>query len=193
MFDLQLIQCPISTQCGVVSVVERSDDVSRGPSDKGVGGNIFGDHRPCRHNRIPTHRYTADYPRAGCNPDASLDHDGLGHNVRAPCRWHDGVARRDNARVRSNHNIITDTDPGKIVERAVLIYEHMSTDMDFPAASYEEGWSQAEAIIDLSAGQLTEQSQDFIDVIERQAIECGVILIALLVSANMASASDVPM
>lgn len=66
------------------------------------------------------------------------------------------MARRDDVHVWPDHHVIPNIDPRKVIDRAVLIYEYPSTDMNFLAAGRVEGRNEAEMLIDVSAGQLAE-------------------------------------
>jgi len=45
-----------------------------------------------------------------------------------------GVARRDEAHVRSDHRIVPDVESAKVIESAILVYEDILSDADFVPA-----------------------------------------------------------
>jgi hypothetical protein len=78
--------------------------------------------------------HPADNRYASCDPDVSLNSDGLSNCSGAALRRFKGMARRDDAYVRSDHHIVGNVQATKVIESAVLIYEDISSDADFVAA-----------------------------------------------------------
>jgi hypothetical protein len=115
----------------VPSVANRANDPRRISSDKSIRGNVLGDYRTCRDDRILAYCYASDDSRAGCDPDAFLNHDGLSDCGGASLRGFKGMARRDDAHVRPDHHIVFDVEAAKVIESAVLIYEDIMPDADF--------------------------------------------------------------
>ncbi len=70
-------EVPVSTLADVPSVANRTNDPRRISSDKSIRGNVLGDYRTCRDDRILAYGYATDDGRAGCDPHAFLNHDGL--------------------------------------------------------------------------------------------------------------------
>src|SRR5258708_4628387 len=119
-------------------VANRTNDPRRISSDKGIRGNVLGDYRTRSHNRVFAYRHPADNGCAGCDPDVSLNHDGLSDCGGASRRRFKGMARRDDAHVRPDHHMVRDVESPKVIESAVLIYEDIMPDADFvPAGSVE--------------------------------------------------------
>jgi hypothetical protein len=91
----------------------------------------FGNYRTRSHNRVFTYCHSTDNRCAGCDPDASLNHDGLFDCGGAALGRFKGMARRDDAHVRPDHDIVRDVEPIKVIESAVLIDENITPDTDF--------------------------------------------------------------
>src|ERR1700722_5773735 len=105
------MECRIyKTPC---SVADRTNHSRRIASGKGIRGNVLGDYRTCRDNRILTHGYAADDGRAGCYPDVSLNHDGLSDYGCAPLGWWDRMACRVDTHVRPDHHVIANSNLGE--------------------------------------------------------------------------------
>jgi hypothetical protein len=76
----------------VASVVaNRTDDPRRISSEKGIRGNVLGDYRTRSHNRVFAYRHPADNGCSGCDPNVSLDHNGLSDCSGATPRRFKGV------------------------------------------------------------------------------------------------------
>ena len=75
--------------------------------------------------------YAIDEGRAGGDPGAFLNHDGLSDGGGAAARGFKGMARRDEAHVRPDHHIVCDVEAAKVIKRAVLIDEDIVPDADF--------------------------------------------------------------
>ena len=101
------------------------------PPTRVFGGNVLGDYRARRDDRVLAYCYAADYGRAGCDPHVLLNHDGLSDCGGASLRRFKGMARRDDAHVRPDHHIVRDVEAAKVVESAVLIDEDILPDADF--------------------------------------------------------------
>ncbi len=102
------------------------------PPSKSTRGNILGDDRTRSNNRIFTYGHPADNRCAGCDPDVSLNHDGLSRLCRgAALRRFKGMAGRDDAHVRPDHHIVRNVEAAKVIESAVLIYEDIVPDANF--------------------------------------------------------------
>jgi hypothetical protein len=70
--------------------------------------------------------------RAGCDPHAFLNHDGLSDCGGGSLRGFKWMGRRDDAHVRPDHHIVCDVEAAKVMESAVLIYEDIiMPDADF--------------------------------------------------------------
>src|SRR6185312_13449223 len=91
----------------------------------------------------------------------------------APLGRFNGMARRDDAHVRSDHHIVGNVESAKVIEGAVLIYEDVAPDTDIEAAGGVEGWYQHKAVIHLLADEIAEQGPNFIRIVEGQAVESG--------------------
>jgi hypothetical protein len=114
---------PVSTIAEVPSVANRTNHSRRLSSDKSVRGNVLGDYRTRRDDRVLAYCYATDDGRTGCDPYVSLNHDGLSDCGGASLRRFKGMARRDDAHVRPDHHIVRDVEAAKVIESAVLIYE----------------------------------------------------------------------
>jgi pimeloyl-ACP methyl ester carboxylesterase len=112
-------------------VANRTNDPRRISSDKSIRGNVVGDYRPCRVDRILPYCYATDDGRAGCAPHAFLNHDGLSDCGSAALRRFKRMASRDDAHVRPDHHIVCDVEAAKVIESAVLIYEDIMPHPDF--------------------------------------------------------------
>src|SRR5579859_2896399 len=123
-------------------VSNRTNDPRRISTDKRIRGNVPGDDRPCRDNRILAYRDATDDGRTSRNPDVSLNHDGLRDYEGAPLRRFNGMARRDDADVRPDHHIVGNVESAKVVESAILIDEDIAPDTDIDPAGCVERWYQ---------------------------------------------------
>jgi hypothetical protein len=121
----------------VPSVANRTNDPRRTSSGKSIRGNVPGDYRTCRDDRILAYCYATDDGRAGCDPHVFLNHNGLADCGGASLRRFKGMARRDDAHVRPDHHIVRDVEAAKVIESAVLIYEDMMPDADFVPTGYK--------------------------------------------------------
>ena len=67
----------VSTPADVSSVANRTNNSRRVSSDKNIRGNVLGNYRTRRDDRVLAYSYATDDRRAGCDPDVSFNHDGL--------------------------------------------------------------------------------------------------------------------
>jgi len=116
--------------------INRAYDLRRIPSHESVRGKVLGDHRARRDNRVLPYSYATDDDRARCDPHVSLDHNGRSDGSGASPRRLQGMARRDDANVWSDHHAIRDVEASEVIESAVLIYEYILANTHFtPAGS----------------------------------------------------------
>jgi hypothetical protein len=170
-------------------VVNRTNDSRRISSDKGIRGNIPGDDRTRSHNRVFAYRHPADNRCSGCDPDVSLNHDGLSDCGCAALRRFKGMARCDNAHVRPDHHIVRDVEPAKVIESAVLIYEDIMPDTDFAPTDRIKGRDQlSSTFLPISSLNKARISSASLNV---NRFSVAVIAIARLTFANMAADSGV--
>ena len=85
----------------------RTNDPRRISSDKCIRGNVFGDYRSRRDDRVLAYGYTTDDGRTGGDPHVFLNHDGFSDGG-ASLRGFKGMARRDDTYVRSDQHIVFD-------------------------------------------------------------------------------------
>src|SRR5580698_10445709 len=129
------------------SVAYRTNYSRRVSSDKGIRGDIPGDHRTCRHDRILAYCHATEDGRTGCDPHTFLNHDGLSDCGGASLRGFNGVSRRDDAHVRTDHHIVCDVEPAKVIEGAVLIDEDVMTDADLVATGSVKRRDQQKTLV----------------------------------------------
>jgi hypothetical protein len=103
------------------SVANRTNHSSRIPSDKGIRGNVPGNYRTRRDDRVLTYRYATDDGYTGCDPHVFLNHDGLSDGGGTALRRLKWMGRCDDAHIRPDHHIVRDVEAAKIIESAVLI------------------------------------------------------------------------
>ena len=161
---------PLDVSSGVAN---RANDPRRVPSDKGVCGDILGNSRTCRDDRVLAYRYATDDGCAGRDPHAFFYHDGLSDGGDASPRRFKGVACRDNADVRPDHHIVCDVEAAKVIESAILIDEDIMPDADFVPAGSIKWWNQQEAVVNLFTDKFAEQGPNFVRIVERQTINGG--------------------
>src|SRR5271154_1187503 len=116
------------------SVSNRANDPRRISSDKTICGNVPGDDQTCRDDRMLANRHATDDDRAGRDPHASLNHDGLSDCGGASPRGFKGMAGGDDTDVWPDHHIVQDVEAAKVVESTVLIDEDLTPDADLVAA-----------------------------------------------------------
>jgi len=123
---------PVSTPCGrsPQSPIERI--ISAGfSSDKSIRGNVLGDYRARRDDRILTHGCATDDGRAGCDPyrfSQSRWAVRLRRRAAGMVYW---MACRDVPYVRPDHHIVCNVEAAKVIESAVLILRRHYADADF--------------------------------------------------------------
>src|SRR5271168_2767863 len=99
--DCRAFESPLLTLADFPSVVaDRTNNPRWISSDKGIRGNVLGDYRTRRDNRVLADCYATDNGRAGCDPNVSLNHDGLSDCGGVSLGRFKGMARRDDAHVR---------------------------------------------------------------------------------------------
>lgn len=110
---------------------------------------------PAATTESPPPRHAADDGRARADPHIPLDDDGGGSYAGSATGWLQGMAREmargtarcDQAHIRSSHRLIGDVDTSEIVERALLVDEHIAVDADVVAAGRVERRDQREAFV----------------------------------------------
>jgi hypothetical protein len=159
----------------------RTNDPRRISSDKTLPRNVLGDYGTRRDDRILADCYAADDGRAGCDPPAFLNHDGLSDCDGASLRGFERMARRDDAHIRPDHHIVCDLAASKVIESAVLIYEDIMPNADFvPTSSINQQYKmegsvfdQYKALVYLFTDKFAEQGPDFVRIVERQTVKSG--------------------
>jgi hypothetical protein len=172
-------------------VANRTNHPRRIPSDKGIRGNVLGDYRTRRDDRVLAYGYATDDGRARCEPHAFLNHDGLSDCGDASLRRFKGVARRDDAHVRPDHHIVGDVEAAQVIESAVLIYEDILPDADFVPTSCKKGGISkklSSTVLPMSSLNKARISSTSLNV---KRFSAAVIPIARLTFANMAADSGV--
>src|ERR1700677_918543 len=114
----------------VSSLANRTNHSRRISSDKRIRGNVPGDDRTGRNDRILTHGDATDNGRSGRDPYVFLNHDALSDYGGATLGWCDRVDRRNDTHVRPDHHVIANADLGKVIQSAVLIDEDAMPDAD---------------------------------------------------------------
>src|ERR1700722_301743 len=115
------LEVSVSAPADVSSVANRTNNSRRVSSDKNIRGNVLGNNRTRRDDRVLAYGYATDDHRAGCDPDVSFNHDRLCDYRGAPLRRFDGMAGRDDAHVRPDHYIVGNIEPAKVIKSVVLI------------------------------------------------------------------------
>jgi hypothetical protein len=158
---------------GVPLVSNRTNDPCRISTDKSIRGNVPGNYRSCRDNRILTYCYATDNGRPNCDPDVSLNHDGPCDYAVTPLGGFNGMAGRDDAHIWPDHHIVSNVESAKVIESAILIYEDIAPDTDIDPAGCVERWYQQKAVVHLLADEIAEQGPDFIRIVECQPVDSG--------------------
>jgi hypothetical protein len=114
-----------------------------------------------------------DDDRAGCDPHAFLNHDGLSNRGGAALRRFEGMTRCDDADIRRDHHIVRNVEAAKVVKSTVLINEDVTPDADLVPAGRIRWRDKQEVVIHLFADEFAEQGPNFVRVVERQTVEFG--------------------
>ena len=158
----------------VSSVANRANHSSRIASNKSIRRNILRDDGTRRDDRILPHGYATDNGRTRCDPYVSLNHDGLSNGDGPSLRRFNRMARRDEAHIRPDQNIVSDVESAKVIEGAVLIDEDVAPDAYLVPTGSKKRRDQQKALVYLLPGKLAEQRPNFIRIVERQAVHsCG--------------------
>gem|GEM_PF-4533678 len=90
------------------TVFNSTNNPGRISADEGIRRNIAGDYRTRCHYRVFTHRDTADQDGVGCDPNVTLNNNGLADGDGTARRWFKRMASCHDTNVRPNHHIVPD-------------------------------------------------------------------------------------
>lgn len=102
------------------------------------------------------------------------------------------MARREDAHVRPDHNVVSDVQSAKVIKCAVLVYENISTDADFGPAGSIKWWDQQESLVDRPTGKFSVNKIRISSISSNvKRLSLAVITVARFTFATMAADSGV--
>jgi hypothetical protein len=177
---------------GISSVdADRTNDPRRVSSDKGIRGNVPGDYRARRDDRVLAYAHAADDGRGGGDPYAFLNHNGPSDGGGASLRRLEGMAGRKDVHARPNHHIVPYVEAAKVIEGAILIDEDILPDADLVATSGKKWRNQQKALVHLLPVSWQNKALISSASLKVKRFSLAVIAIARLTFASMAADSGV--
>ncbi|XXY39233.1 hypothetical protein WMF04_01190 [Sorangium sp. So ce260] len=143
-----------------------ADHAGRDACHEAVRGNIVRHHGARRHDGVLADSHASQDRGGRRDPDVLPEDDRLRQGASPPLGGLDGMIRRNEVHLRSEHHIISDIDSPDVHQMATLVDEDVLTNADVDALVRVEGRDEREARGDRPARQLAEFSPDFVGILE---------------------------